>query len=56
MNGLGTYGGYDFEEKNKGLLEVMFGGDVIGHCKAEEAYKLVEIIEWSERADNVQEI
>lgn len=41
-----------FLEKNEGLLEVMFDDGIIGHCKAEQAYKLVEIIEWSEKANN----
>lgn len=55
INGFGTYGGYDFDGKNKGLLEIMFEGEVLGHRKAEETYKLVEIIELSERANNAAE-
>lgn len=51
VNGFGTYGGYVFG-KNEGLLEVMFDDGIIGRRKAEQAYKLVEIIEWSEKANN----
>lgn len=56
VNGFGTYGGYDFDEKNEGLLEIMFDGKIMGHSKAEEAYKIVELIEWSERTNNGQKI
>lgn len=56
VNGFGTYGGYDFDKKNEGLLEVMLDGDIIEYCKAEESYKLVEIVEWSERANNEKNI
>lgn len=48
VNGFGTYGGYGFNEKNEGLLEVMLDGEILGYCKAEESYKLVEVIEWDE--------
>lgn len=49
VNGFGTYGGYFmWEKKNEGLLEVMIDDEILGYCKAEEAYKLVEIIEWDE--------
>lgn len=56
INGFGTYGGYFFNEKNKGRLEVMIDDKVIGHLNAEKAYMLVEAIEWSERANNGKEI
>lgn len=56
INGIGTYGGYSIGEKNEGLLEAAIDDKVLGHLKAEEAYKLVEIIEWSERANNGQKI
>lgn len=56
INGIGTYGGYSIGEKNEGLLEVALDDDIIGHCKAKEAYKLVEIIEWSEKANNAKNI
>lgn len=49
VNGFGTYGGYSmWEKKNEGLLEVMIDDEILGYCKAKEAYKLVEIIEWNE--------
>lgn len=56
VNGFGTYGGYFFNEKNEGRLEVMIDDKVIGHLNAEKAYMLVEAIEWSERANNGQKI
>lgn len=56
INGIGTYGGYSTGEKNEGLLEVMLDDEVLGYCKAEESYKLVEIIEWSEKASNEKNI
>lgn len=56
INGFGPYGGYGFNEKNKGLLEIMYDGGVLGHLKAEEAYKIVEIIELSERANDGKKI
>ena len=56
INGFGTYGGYIFDEKNEGLLEVMVDDKVIGQLNAEKAYMLVETIEWSERANNGQKI
>lgn len=56
VNGFGTYGGYDFDEKNRGLLEIMFDGKIMGHCKAEETYKIVQIIELSERVNNGKKI
>lgn len=34
----------------------MLDDEVIGYLKAEEAYKLVEIIEWSEKANNGKKI
>lgn len=43
-------------KKNEGLLEVMLDDEVLGYCKAEESYKLVEIIEWSEKASNEKNI
>ena len=48
INGIGSYGGYSIGEKNEGLLEVMLDGEILGYCKAKEAYKLVEVIEWNE--------
>lgn len=56
INGIGTYGGYSIGKKNEGLLEVMLDDEVLGYCKAEESYKLVEIIEWSEKASNEKNI
>lgn len=56
INGIGTYGGYSIGEKNEGLLEVMLDDEVLGYCKAEESYKLVEIIEWDEKANNAKNI
>lgn len=56
VNGFGTYGGYVFDEKNEGRLEVMIDGRVSGHCKAEVAYKLVETVERSKRTNNGQKI
>lgn len=43
-------------KKNEGLLEIMFDGKIMGHCKAEETYMIVEIIELSERANNGKKI
>lgn len=56
VNGFGTYGGYFFGEKNEGLLEVMLDGEILRYCKAKESYKLVEIIEWSEKTNNGKKI
>ena len=56
INGIETYGGYSIGKKNEGLLEVMLDDEVLGYCKAEESYKLVEIIEWSEKASNEKNI
>lgn len=43
-------------KKNEGRLEVMIDGRVLGHCKAEVAYKLVETVERSKRTNNGQKI
>lgn len=43
-------------KKNEGLLEAAIDDKVLGHLKAEETYKLVEIIEWSEKANNEKNI
>lgn len=56
VNGFGTLGGYVFGEKNEGLLEVELDGEILGYCKAKKSYKLVEIIEWSEKTNNGQKI
>ena len=42
--------------KNEGLLEAAIDDKVLGYLKAEETYELVEIIEWSEKANNGQKI
>lgn len=43
INGLGTYGGYDFE-KNRGLIEMMIWGedDPIGYLTAENCIEILE--------------
>lgn len=43
-------------KKNEGRLEAMIDGRVLGHCKAEVIYKLVETVERSERTNNGQNI
>ena len=45
IHGYGSYGGYSFFEKDKGLLELMSdavnGGEPEGHLTAKEAYNYV---------------